>query len=163
VKFPLRQLVTDRLAPDQLSFAEQGATLLAGFSGLQTHVSARGLILEAVAERDLAAAAAMLQIAFPAVHIGAVEIVYLNQGTLEPYVRVRVTISEECHLEIVAQLVQRRAVIESLEDVAEKQKIISAIASLADMLGYDEVAAASTGNRAFVDYAFVDYRPRHQY
>jgi translation elongation factor EF-G len=160
VKFPLRQLVTDRTAPFQLGFAEQGATLLAGFSGLQTHVSARGLILEAVAERDLAAAVAMLQVAFSAVDIGAVEVVYLNQGTLEPYVRVRVTISEDDEREVVAQLIQRRAVIESLEAATEKRKIISAIAPLADMLGYDEVAAASTGNRALVDYTFVDYRAR---
>jgi len=48
--------------------------------------------------------------------------------------------------------------IESLDD-AEEGKIVCAAAPLAEMLGYDEVLAATTRNRAIADHQFIDYRP----
>jgi hypothetical protein len=50
-KFPLRQLVSDPTERFQLPFAEQGALLLQGFSGVATQRTARGLVLMAVADR----------------------------------------------------------------------------------------------------------------
>jgi hypothetical protein len=157
--FPLRQLVTDPLGRFQLRFAQQGAVLLDGFDGIQTEASAAGLLVKAVAERDLHAATAMLRVGFAAVRVGPVEIVYLNQGTMEPYVRVRVTTPADYYGDVVAQLTQRRGLLESLDDAGEAGKIVCAAAPLAEMLGYDEVLAANTRNRAIADYHFIDYRP----
>jgi hypothetical protein len=158
-QFPLRQLVTDPLERFQLRFAQQGAVLLDGFAGIQTEASAAGLLVKAVAERDLNAATAMLRVGFAAVRVGPVEIVYLNQGTMEPYVRVRVTTPADYYCDVLAQLNQRRGLIESVDDAGEVGKIVCATAPLAEMLGYDEVLAATTRNRAIADYQFIDYRP----
>src|ERR1700739_2637235 len=105
-RFPLQVLVTDPSERLQLSFAEQGAAVLAGFSGVQTQPSARGLIIKGVAERDLSAAVALLRVAMPAAAVGSVEVVYLEQGSTEPWVRVRVTTPEDHYGEVIAQLVQ---------------------------------------------------------
>jgi hypothetical protein len=158
-KFPLRQLVTDLSASFQLDFAEQGAALLQGFSGLHTQPSGSGLILTAVAERDLIAAVAMLEVAFPAVRAGAVEVVYLDHGRIEPYVRVRVTTPEDYCGDVIDQLNRRRGLIESLDDAGDRGKTVVVSAPLAAMLGYDSVVAATTRGRATVEYEFVDYRP----
>jgi hypothetical protein len=159
IGLPLRQLVTDRSERFQLDFAQQGAALLAGFSGVQSQPSARGLTLSSVSERDLSAAVVMVQAAFPAAAVGAVEVVYLAQGTAEPWVRVRVTTPEDCAGDVIAQLNERHASIESLDEKGEEGKIVTASAPLAKMLGYDEVVAATTRNRAVVEYEFLEYRP----
>jgi len=157
--FPLRQLVTDLTERFQLRFAQQAAVLLVGFSGVQALQSAAGIVLRAVAERDLDAALALLRAAFPAVNSGPVEIVRLEEGTMEPYVRVRVTIPKDNEVAVINQLHQRSGSIDSLADIGEGQKTIAASAPLAAMLGYDKVLARTTRNRATIDYAFADYRP----
>jgi translation elongation factor EF-G len=157
-RFPLRVLLTDPSERFQLRFAEQGAAILAGVSGVQTQSSARGLIINALAERDLSAAVAMLQAAILTVAVGAVEVIYLDQGTMEPYVRVRVTTPANHYGDVFAQLVQRRGLIESLDDTGEEGKIVTATAPLAEMIGYDQVLAATTRGRAIVEYDFLDYR-----
>jgi translation elongation factor EF-G len=157
-RFPLRLLVTGPSERFQLRFAEQGAALLAEVSGVQIQASARGLTINAVAERDLSAAVAMLQAAIPAVAVGAMEVVYLDQGTMEPYVRVRVTTPEDFFGDVISQLNQRRGLIESLDDTCDEGKIVVATAPLAQMLGYDKVLAVTTRGRALAEYAFVDYR-----
>jgi predicted membrane GTPase involved in stress response len=159
MSFPLRLLVTDPSNKFQLTFPEQSAMLLTGFSGVQTQASARGLIINAVAERDLSAAVAMLQTAFPCVDIGTVEVVYLDQGGMEPYVRVNVTTPEDYYGFVIAQLNDRCGLIESLVDTDSHLKIVSATAPLAKMLGYHKVLAETTRNSATVEYSFVDYRP----
>lgn len=133
--------------------------LLVGFSGVQAMQSAAGIVLRAVAERDLDAAATLLRAAFPAVKCGPIEIVRLNDGTMEPYVRVRVTIPADNAGAVIEQLRRRRGSIESLADSGEGQKTIGASAPLASMLGYDQQLARTTRNRATIDYAFADYRP----
>jgi predicted membrane GTPase involved in stress response len=158
-RFPLRLLATDPSNKFQLTFSEQGAMLLAGFSGVQTQASAGGLIINAVAERDLSAAVAMLQAAFPGVDIGTVEVVYLDQGRMEPYVRVNVTTPEDYYGFVIAQLNDRCGLIDSLVDTDSHLKTVSATAPLAKMLGYDKVLAETTRNSATVEYYFVDYRP----
>jgi len=158
-RLPLRLLVADPSSKFQLGFSEQGAALLAGFSGVQTQASARGLIIYAVAERDLSWAVAMLQSAFPVLDIGAIEVVYLDQGEMEPYVRVNVTTPEDYYGFVIAQLNERYGSIESLEDTDGHLKTVSATAPLAKMLGYDKVLAETTRNSATVEYIFVDYRP----
>jgi predicted membrane GTPase involved in stress response len=158
-RFPLRVLVTDPSERFQLSFAEQGAAVLAGFSGVQTQSSARGLIINGVAERDISAAVAMLRVAIPAVAVGAVEVVYLDQGSTEPWVRVRVTTPADRQGDVVAQLVQRRGLIEGVEDTPDVGKIVVATAPLARLLGYDQAVAATTGGIAIADYEFIGYRP----
>ncbi len=157
-RFPLRLLVTDPSERFQLRFAEQGAALLGKVSGVQTQASARGLTINAVAERDLSAAVAMLQAAIPAVAAGAIEVVYLDQGTTEPYVRVRVTTPEDHFGDVIAQLNQRHGLIESLDDTGDEGKVVVATAPLAQLLGYDKVLAVTTRGRAIADYEFVDYR-----
>jgi predicted membrane GTPase involved in stress response len=159
MRFPLRLLVTDASNKFQLAFSEQGAMLLAGFSGVQTQASARGLIINVLAERDLSAAVAMLQTAFPGVDIGTVEVVYLDQGGMEPYVRVNVTTPEDYYGFVIAQLNDRCGLIESLVDTDSHLKTVSATAPLAKMLGYEKVLAETTRNSATVEYSFVDYRP----
>jgi translation elongation factor EF-G len=149
-RFPLRVLVTDPSERFQLSFAEQGAAVLAGFSGVQTQSSA---------ERDISAAVAMLRVAIPAVAVGAVEVVYLDQGSTEPWVRVRVTTPADRQGDVVAQLVQRRGLIEGVEDTPDVGKIVVATAPLARLLGYDQAVAATTGGIAIADYEFIGYRP----
>jgi translation elongation factor EF-G len=141
-----------------MGFAEQGALLLAGVSGVQTQSSARGLMINAVAERDLFAAVTLVQAAIPSVSIGAVEVVYLDQGRMEPYVRVRVTVPPDHHGDVTAQLSQRRGLIESLDDTGGGM-IVIATAPLAEMLGYDDAVSVTTEGRAIVDYEFVGYRP----
>jgi elongation factor G len=101
----------------------------------------------------------MLQTAISTVAVGAVEVVYQDQGTREPYVRVRVTTPADHYGDVFAQLVQRRGLIESLDDTGEEGKIVTATAPLAEMLGYDKVVAATTRSRAVVEYEFLDYRP----
>lgn len=133
--------------------------LLVGFSGVQAMQSAAGIVLRAVAERDLDAAVALLRAAFPAVNCGPVEIVRLGEGTMEPYVRVRVTIPADNAGDVIKQLRQRRGSIDSLADSGDGKKTISASAPLAAMLGYDQLLARTTRNRATIDYAFADYRP----
>jgi len=157
--FPLRQLVTDPSERFQLQFAQQAALLLEGFAGISTESTARGLLVRAVAERDLHAATAMLRVAFPVLRVDPIEVVYLNDGTLEPYVRVRVTTPEDCYGDVVGQLNQRRAWIEYMADAAEGHKLVTVAAPLAEMLGYDEVLAKTTRNRAIAEYHFLDYRP----
>jgi len=142
-----------------LRFAQQAAVLLVGFSGVQAMQSAAGIVLRAVAERDLDAAVALLRAAFPAVNSGPIEIVRLEEGTMEPYVRVRVTVPKDNEGAVINQLHQRRGSIDSLADSGEGQKTITASAPLAAMLGYDKVLARTTRNRATIDYAFADYRP----
>ena len=158
-QFPLRQLVTDLTQRFQLRFAQQAAVLLEGFSGIHAINSAAGIVLGAVAERDLDAAVALLRAAFPAVKGGPVEILRLNEGTMEPYVRVQVTAPEGNDGEVVSQLHERRGSVESLFDSGKGQRTITATAPLAAMLGYDRVLARTTRNRATIDYAFADYRP----
>jgi hypothetical protein len=158
-RYPLRLLVRDLSETSQLSFAEQGILLLAGAPGVQTQSSARGLILNAVAERDLSAAVAMLQAAIPSVVVGAVEVVCLDQGGMEPWVRVRVTTPPDRCAEVIAQLEERRGSIESREDAGDRGTILTATAPVAAMLGYDDVLSVTTGGRAIADYEFADYRP----
>jgi hypothetical protein len=107
-RFPLRVLVTDPSEIFQLRFADQGAALLAGVSGIETQSSARGLIVSGIAERELSAAVAILRVAIPAAAVGTVEVVYLDQGSTEPWVRVRVTTPADHYGDVIAQLVQRR-------------------------------------------------------
>src|ERR1700688_4376404 len=111
---PLRLLITDPESKFQLVFSERGALLFAGFAGVQTHASARGPIINAVTERDLSAAVAMLQTLFPAVDIGTVEVVHLDQGSMEPYVYVSVKTPEDYYGFVIAQLNERGGLIESL-------------------------------------------------
>jgi predicted membrane GTPase involved in stress response len=158
-RFPLHVLVTDPSERFQLRFAEQGAALLAGVSGVQTHSSTRGLIIKSVAERDLSAAVAILQVVIPAVAVGTVEVVYLDRGSTEPWVRVRVTTPADHYGDVIAQLVQRRGLIECLEETPGAGKIVVATAPLAEMLGYDEVVAVTTRGVGIADYEFVGYRP----
>ena len=158
-KLPLRLLVTDPATKFQLAFSEQGALLLAGFAGVRTQASARGLIINAVTECDLSAAVAMLQTLFPAVDVGTVEVVHLDQGSMEPYVNVNVKTPEDYHGFVIAQLNERGGSIESLVDTDSHHKLVSATAPLARMLGYDKVLADTTRNSATVEYSFVDYRP----
>ena len=158
-RFPLRVLVTDPSEIFQLRFADQGAALLAGVSGIETQSSARGLMVSGVAERDLSAAVAILRVAIPAVAVGTVEVVYLDQGSAEPWVRVRVTTSADHYGDVIAQLVQRRGLIEYLEDTPGEGKIVVATAPLAEMLGYDDVVAVITKGVAIADYEFAGYRP----
>jgi predicted membrane GTPase involved in stress response len=157
-RLPLRLLVTDPSERLQLGFAEQGKVLLAGVSGVQTQSSARGLIINGLAERDLSAAVAMLQAAIPTVVVGALDVVYLDQGAMEPWVRVRVTTPADHVGDVVSQLNERQGLIEALDDTGEAGKIVTASAPLVRMLGYDKVMAAMTGNRALVEYEFLDYR-----
>lgn len=158
-RFPLRLIVTDPSERFQLRFAEQGTALLAEVSGVQTQASARGLAINAVAERDISAAVAMLQAAIPTLAAGAIEVVYLDQGAMEPYVRVSVTTPEDHIGDVIGQLNQRDGLIESLDDTLDEGKIVVATAPLAQMLGYDKVLAMTTRGLALADYEFVDYRP----
>jgi len=157
--FPLRQLVTDPSERFPLRFAQQGALLLEGFAGVHTESTAKGLLLNAVAERDLHAATVMLRVAFPIVRADPIEVVYLNDGTLEPYVRVRVTTPQDYYGDVVGQLNKRRAWIEDMADAAQGYKLVTVAAPLAEMLGYDEILAKTTRNRAIAEYQFLDYRP----
>jgi hypothetical protein len=156
--FPLRLLLTDPSERFQLRFAEEGAALLAGVSSVQTESSARGLTINALAERDIFAAVAVLQVAIPTAAVGAVEVIYVDQGTMEPYVRVRVTTPADHYGDVFAQLVQRRGLIEGLDDTGEEGKIVTATVPLAEMIGYDKVVAATTRGRGIVEYEFLDYR-----
>lgn len=106
-------LIADPSERFQLRFSEQATLLLAGFSGVQTQATARGLIMNAVAERDLYAAVAMLKAAVPDLVVGAVEVVYLNWGTMEPCVRVNVTTPEDYYVYVVAQLNERGGLLEA--------------------------------------------------
>jgi translation elongation factor EF-G len=161
-RFPLRQLLCDPTQRFQLAFAEQGALMLEGFSGLRTQRTPRGLVLMGVAERDLDAAAAMIQAAFPAAQAGAAEVVLLNEGAAEPYVRVTVAAPEDCYGDIVGQLAKRGGLIEDMGDMTDGNKRVTATAPLARMLGYDGVLASVSRNRATIDYVFVGYRPSEQ-
>jgi hypothetical protein len=156
---PLRLLITDPANKFQLAFSDQGALLLAKFAGIQIRATARGLVINALTERDLSAAVAMLQTLFPAVDIGTVEVVHLNQGSMEPYVHVSVETLEDYYGFVIAQLNERGGLIESLADTDSHHKVVSATAPLAKMLGYDKVLAETTKNSATVAYSFVDYRP----
>ncbi|MGA2778390.1 MAG: hypothetical protein ABSF94_12600 [Steroidobacteraceae bacterium] len=158
-QFPLRKRVTDLTERFQLRFAQQAAVLLDGFAGICVQQSASGLVLMAVAERDLDAAITMIQIAFPALRCGPVEVLLLDDGTMEPYVRVRVTTPEEHYRDVVGQLRDRHASIESADNMDRRSKTVTAIAPLSQLLGLDAVLASATKNRATADYAFVDYRP----
>ncbi len=158
-RFPLRQLVTDPSDRFPLRFAQQAALLLEGFAGISTESTAKGLIVKAVAERDLNAAAAMLRAAFPILRADPIEVVYLSDGTLEPYVRVRVTTPEDYYGDVVGQLSKRRGWIEDMANAADGFKLVTAAAPLAEMLGYDELLAETTRNCAMADYQFLDYRP----
>jgi hypothetical protein len=158
-RLPLRVLVTDPSSRLQFSFSEQGAVLLAQFTGVQTQASARGLIINAVAERDLSSAVALLQTVFPVLDCGAVEVVYLDQGRMEPYVRVHVTTPEDYFGVVIAQLNERGGLIEHVEDTGVHLKRVSATAPLAMMLGYDKALSEATKDRATVEYVFADYRP----
>lgn len=157
-RFPLRRLLSDPTERSQLQFAEQGALLLQGFSGVATQRSARGLKLMAVAERDLDAAAALIQIAFPAAQAGPAEVVLLNEGGAEPYVRVTIVAPEDCHRDVVGHLAQRGALIEDVATAGDGDKAITATAPLARMLGYDGVLASVSRNRATIEYRLVGYR-----
>jgi hypothetical protein len=157
-KYPLRLLVTNQSERFQLHFAEECTVLLTGFAGVRAQASARGLILEAVAERDLVAAAALVQGALPAAHVGPLEVVYLNQGDMEPYVRLRIATPAECYERVLVLLDGRHAVIETLDDAAGL-KLVWAAARVAAMLGFDADLGAASAHRATVDYEFSDYRP----
>jgi translation elongation factor EF-G len=159
IGLPLRILITDRSERFQLRLTQQGAALLAGFSSVQIQSSARDLILSSVSERNLSAAVAMLQAAIPALAVGAVEVVYLNRGAAEPWVRVRVTTPEDHFGDVIAQLNERHGLIEALDDRGDEHKIVTASAPLAKMLGYNELVALTTRNSAVVEYEFLEYRP----
>ena len=154
-KYPLRLLVTNQSERFQLHFAEECTVLLTGFAGVQAQASARGLILEAVAERDLIAAATLVQDALPAVLVGPLEVVYLNQGDMEPYVRLRISTPAECYDGVLALLDERQALIETL-DAAAGRKLVWAAARVARVLGFDAALGVATAHRATVDYEFSD-------
>ncbi len=158
-QFPLRQLVTDLTERFQLKFAQQAAVLLDGFSGIQAVQSASGILLRAVAERDLQAAVTLLQAAFPAISSGPVEIVRRDDGAMEPYVRLRVRTPNDACAAVIDQLTERSGAIESVEDAPHGIKVVTAAAPLARLLGYDRILARATRSRATIDYAFADYRP----
>jgi len=120
---------------------------------------ATGLEISSVTERDLKAAAEMIRIAFPHVSVGKPEINYLDGGALEPYVRIRVSTPEDFYGDIIVQLNQRHGLIESLDDDGDR-KIVTAIAPLAEMLGYDSIAAKTTQSKALVDCEFLEFRPK---
>jgi elongation factor G-like protein len=157
--FPLRQLVTDPSERFQLRFAQQAGVLLEGFAGISTESTAKGLLVKAVAERDLHAATAMLRVAFPVVRVDPIEVVYSSDGMLEPYVRVRVTTPADYYGDVVGQLNKRRGLIEDMVDAAKGYKLVTVTAPFAEMLGYDDVLAKTTRNRAMAEYQFLDYRP----
>jgi translation elongation factor EF-G len=158
-QLPLRQLVTDLTERFQLKFAQQAAVLLDGFSGVQAVQSASGILLRAVAERDLQAAVTLLQAAFPAIRSGPVEIVLRSDGSMEPFARLRVRSPTDAYAAVVDQLTERGATIESVEDAPDGIKIMTAAAPLARLQGYDRLLARTTRGRGAVDYAFADYRP----
>jgi translation elongation factor EF-G len=145
-----------------LRFAEQGAVLLAGFIGVQVEASATGLILKSAAERDLLAAATLVEAAIPTLKIGAVEVVYLNQNTMEPYLRVRVTTPADNYGDVIGQFIARVGSIEGCEDLSDRRKLVSAEAPAVEMLGFDQVLAALTLNRALAEYHCIGYRPVHR-
>lgn len=158
---PLRLRVTDPTERFQLRFADQGALLLADFSGVRARPCASGLEISSVTERDLYAAAEMIRIAFPNVTVGKPEVNYLDGGALEPYVRVRVSTPEYFYGDIIGQLNARHGLIESMDSDGDR-KIVTASAPLAEMLGYDNIAAKTTRGKAFVDYELLDYRVKSE-
>jgi len=160
LRLPLRLLVTDPASRFQLPFSDQSALLLAGVAGIEAGASARGLILNALSERDLSAAVAMLQTLFPVLNMEPVEVVHLDEGTMEPYVRVNVKTPADFSGPIVAQLKDRSGLIEGVVDTDSHHQIVSATAPLARMLGYDKVLSDATKGSAAVEYCFLDYRPR---
>jgi translation elongation factor EF-G len=157
--FPLRLLLTDSSERFQLRFADQATLLLADFSGVRTRPCATGLEIGSVTERDLYAAVEMIRTAFPHISIGKLTVNYADDGAAEPYVRVRVSTPEDFYGDIIAQLNERRGLIESMEDGGD-QKIVTASAPLVELLGYDKILSKTTRGKALVDYEFLDYRRR---
>jgi translation elongation factor EF-G len=155
---PLRMLVTDSAERFQLRFAEQAATLLVNFSGVDAQASARGVIINAITERDILAAAALLKAAIATVKIGTVEIVYRDEHSMEPYYRVRVLTPEDHIGDVMAEMNTRRGAIESLDD-ANPGKSVACTSPVSKMLGFERVLAEMTRGLATVEYDFIGYRP----
>lgn len=111
---PLRQTMTDAGQSMQLDIVESAKLLLAGFSGVRVEVPARVLTLRALAERDLDGAVELLGTAFPTLRRGPVEVVRLEEGRLEPYVRLRLRTPDEFLIRVSDELGRRGGSIEDL-------------------------------------------------
>jgi len=151
-------LVTDSAERFQLRFAEQAAILLVNFSGVAVQASARGVIINAITERDIFGAAALLKAAISTVEVGRIEIAYRNEHSMEPYYRVRVITPEDHIGDVMAEMNIRRAAIESLDD-ANPGKSVACVAPVSKMLGFERVLAEMTRGLATAEYDFIGYRP----
>lgn len=157
-ELPLRQTIMDASQAVQLDFVEQAKLLLQGFASVQIEVPGRALALRALAERDLEAAVTLLEVVFPTLRRSPVEVVLLEGGALEPFVRISLRSTAALAVAMGDELKRRLGTIDEVACEAE-QRIFVAVAPLARLLGFDAWLSRVTHGAAIAQYAFESYRP----
>jgi predicted membrane GTPase involved in stress response len=163
--YPLRVNVTDPSEPFPLRFAERVAPLFATMTRVNYAKSNSGIVVGAIAERDLESVSKSIREHFPQAVIGPVEIVYVeDEQRKEPYVRVRVSTPDDYYGDVVADLNRRGGLIEHMSDASGEDKLVTATAPLAEVIGYETALTVLTRGTAKVEYEFIGYlraRPSH--
>jgi translation elongation factor EF-G len=155
----LRVVLTDPSEAFQLRFAKDAAAQLGHISGVRLEASGSGLTISSGLERDISAAIAAARVTRPTVRSSETSVLYsADSDAPDPWYRVRVRTPEDYFGDVVYDLNRRGGEIQTMDDGEAGSKVVTALAPVAGMIGYDQALAKLSRGHASAEFEFGGYR-----
>jgi translation elongation factor EF-G len=152
-------LKADGLPPRE--FASAAATVLSGNERVEVEATETGLVLRGVWEWDVECAIEELTEALGVpIETRQPEILYRKETRLlEPVMKIRLTVPEDCIGDVIGDLSRRRGEIQDVRGGDDGYCRIDGIAPLANLFGYHNAVQQLAKGTAKLDIDFLGYQP----